>query len=177
MEQDTTALREWLNAIGHGNVPLDINEFGAGDGVTPGVAAWGTEVAQYTQWALCTPALDVENVQPFWWGAIPTADNDPWVSMVNSELSETPLGTAYLGEVQSLTTQGCPLPPASTPSATPRAAATHAGGKSRKATRRLDRRRRSLRVPRRRGKGGGAVGAIALRKADSPPPDAAERRL
>ena len=71
MEQDTTALRQWLNGNGHGNVPIDINEFGAGDGVTPGVAAWGAEVAQYTQWALCTPALDVENVQPFWWGGYP----------------------------------------------------------------------------------------------------------
>ena len=71
MEQDTTALRQWLNANGHGNVPIDINEFGAGDGVTPGLAAWGAEVAQYTQWALCTPALDVENVQPFWWGGYP----------------------------------------------------------------------------------------------------------
>ncbi len=94
---------------------IDINEFGAGDGVTPGIAAWGAEVAQYTQWALCTPALDVENVQPFWWGATPMADTDPWFSMVDSELSETPFGTAYLGEVQALTTQGCPIPPAATP--------------------------------------------------------------
>ena len=115
MEQDTTALRQWLNANGHSNVPIDINEFGAGDGVTPGVAAWGAEVAQYTQWALCTPALDVENVQPFWWGATPPADTDPWFSMVDSELSETPFGTAYLGEVQALTTQGCPTPPAAAP--------------------------------------------------------------
>ena len=91
MEQDTTALRQWLNGNGHGNVPIDINEFGAGDGVTPGLAAWGAEVAQYTQWALCTPALDVENVQPFWWGGTPPADSDPWFSMVDSELSETPV--------------------------------------------------------------------------------------
>ena len=118
MEQDTTALRQWLNANGHSNVPIDINEFGAGDGVTPGIAAWGAEVAQYTQWALCTPALDVENVQPFWWGAIPMADTDPWFSMVDSELSETPFGTAYLGEVQALTTQGCPTPPAAAPPVT-----------------------------------------------------------
>jgi hypothetical protein len=108
MEQDTTALRQWLNADGHSHVPIDINEFGAGDGVTPGVAVWGAEVAQYTQWALCTPALEVENVQPYWWGAIPMADTDPWFSMVNSELSETPFATAYLGEVQALTTKGCP---------------------------------------------------------------------
>jgi hypothetical protein len=120
MEQDTTALRQWLNANGHSDVPIDINEFGAGAGVTPGSATWGTEVAQYTQWALCTPALEVENVQPFWWGAIPLAATDPWFSMVDSNLSETPFGSAYLGEVQALTTQGCPTPP---PAAPP--AATH----------------------------------------------------
>ena len=67
-------------------------------------------MAQFTQWALCTPALDVEDVQPLWWGATPGADTDPWFSMVDSELSETPLGTAYLGEVQTLTSQGCPAP-------------------------------------------------------------------
>ena len=55
MEQDTTQLRQWLDANGDSSVPLDINEFGAADGVTPGIAAWGAEVAQYTQWALCTP--------------------------------------------------------------------------------------------------------------------------
>jgi hypothetical protein len=130
MEQDTTALRQWLNANGHGNVPLDINEFGAGAGVTPGLAAWGTEVAQYTQWALCTPGLDVENVQPFWWGAIPMADTDPWFSMVDSELAETPLGTDYLAETQALTTQGCPAAAASTaPSATHPAAPAAKGRK------------------------------------------------
>ena len=110
-------LRQWLDANGDSNVPLDINEFGAADGVTPGIAAWGAEVAQYTQWALCTPGLNVENVQAFWWGGIPIADTDPWFSMVDSELSESPLGTAYLGEVQALTTQGCPAAPASTPPA------------------------------------------------------------
>ena len=117
MEQDTTQLRQWLDANGDSNVPLDINEFGAADGVTPGIAAWGTEVAQYTQWALCTPGLNVENVQAFWWGGVPAPDTDPWFSMVDSELSETPLGADYLGEVQALTTQGCPAAPASTPSA------------------------------------------------------------
>ena len=48
MEQDTTQLRQWLDANGDSSVPLDINEFGAADGVTPGIAAWGAEVAQYT---------------------------------------------------------------------------------------------------------------------------------
>jgi hypothetical protein len=108
MQADTLALRQWLDANGHGGVPLDINEFGAAAGVTAGSAAWGAQVAQYTQWALCTPALHVENVQAFWWGAIPIADTDPWFSMVDSELAETPLGTAYLGEVGALTSQGCP---------------------------------------------------------------------
>ena len=84
MEQDTLALRQWLDGNGHAGVPLDINEFGAAAGVTAGPAAWGAQVAQYTQWALCTPALDVEDVQAFWWGAVPLAANDPWFSMVDS---------------------------------------------------------------------------------------------
>ncbi len=111
MEQDTTALRQWLNANGHGSVPLDINEFGAADGRDIRESRPGApQVAQYTQWALCTPALDVENVQPFWWGAIPCADTDPWFSMVDSELSETPFGTAYLGEVAGADDPGMPGP-------------------------------------------------------------------
>jgi hypothetical protein len=145
MEQDTTQLRQWLDANGDSNVPLDINEFGAADGVTPGIAAWGAEVAQYTQWALCTPGLNVENVQAFWWGGIPIADTDPWFSMVDSELSETPFGTAYLGEVQTLTTQGCrSTVAAETP---PRRAGT--GGMSRASTHRLGQTRRRLRRHRR----------------------------
>jgi hypothetical protein len=127
MQDDTLALRQWLDANGHGGVPLDINEFGAAAGVTAGSAAWGAQVAGYTQWALCTPALHVENVQAFWWGATPIADTDPWFSMVDSELSETPLGTAYLGEVGALTSQGCPAAAQPTPStaAHPAAPAPH----------------------------------------------------
>jgi hypothetical protein len=108
MEQDTLALRQWLDATGHRGVPLDINEFGAASGVTAGSAAWGAQAAQYTQWALCTPTLLVENVQAFWWGAVPLANTSPWFAMVDSALSPTPLGTAYLGEVSVLTSQGCP---------------------------------------------------------------------
>src|SRR5690242_2230732 len=108
MEQDTVALRQWLDANGHRGVPLDINEFGAAAGVAASPAAWGAQVAQYTQWALCTPALLVENVQAFWWGAVPLANTSPWFAMVDSALSPTPLGTAYLGEVSALTSQGCP---------------------------------------------------------------------
>jgi hypothetical protein len=112
MEQDTQALRQWLDANGHRGVPLDINEFGAADGVTPGIATWGPEAASFTQWALCTPGLGAEDVQPFYWGAIPSADTFPWYSMFTSELTITPLGSAYLGETSTLTSQGCPALPA-----------------------------------------------------------------
>ncbi len=112
MEQDTLALRQWLDANGHRGVPLDVNEFGAATGMTAGIAAWGAQAATYTQWALCTPALHVENVQAFWWGAIPLAATDIWFSMVNSQLSVTPLGSAYLHQASALTSQGCPARPA-----------------------------------------------------------------
>jgi hypothetical protein len=120
MEQDTIALRNWLDANGRGGVPVDINEFGAAAGVTAGSAAWGAQVAQYTVWALCTPSLLVENVQAFWWGAVPLVNTSPWFAMVDGALLQTPLGVAYLGEVSALTTQGCP---AVAPSTTTQAAA------------------------------------------------------
>ena len=44
MEQDTQALRAWLDAHGHAGVPLDINEFGA----PVGISDWGAQAAQYT---------------------------------------------------------------------------------------------------------------------------------
>lgn len=117
MEQDTLALRAWLDGNGHPGVPIDINEFGA----PTSVSDWGQQTAQYTQWALCTPGLHVEDVQAFWWGGIPLANTDTWFSMVDGSLSETSLGSAYLSEVQALTSQGCPLPapvaPAPKPSA------------------------------------------------------------
>jgi hypothetical protein len=114
MEQDTLALRAWLDGHGHTGTPIDINEFGA----PVGVSNWGEQTAQYTQWALCTPALDVGDVLPYWWGAVPAADSDPWTSMVNSELAETSLGAAYLGEVTALRTQGCPVPTPAPPALT-----------------------------------------------------------
>jgi hypothetical protein len=127
MQQDTAALRQWLDTHGHRGVPLDINEFGAANGVTAGPAAWGAQVAQYTQWALCTPALLVENVQAFWWGAVPLASTSPWFAMVDSALAPTPLGTAYMAQVNALTSRGCPAiapapaPPAVTHTAVPTA--------------------------------------------------------
>jgi hypothetical protein len=151
MEQDTLALRAWLEANGHAGVPIDINEFDA----PVGVSDWGAQTAQYTQWALCTSALRVENVQAYWWGAIPMADGDPWSFMVDSELSATPLGTAYLSEVQALTSQGCPAPAAvppattSTPKPTIKHAPVHRKGKG-KAARHKKRRRPHPHKPARR---------------------------
>jgi hypothetical protein len=124
MERDTLALRAWLDANGRAGVPLDINEFGA----PTGVADWGAQTAQYTQWALCTPALHVEDVQAYWWGAVPLANGDPWFAMFSGDLTETSFGSAYLGAVQALTSQGCPEPavaPAPTPS-TPKPTIKHA---------------------------------------------------
>ena len=54
------------------------------------------------------------------------ADGDPWFSMVNSEFSETSLGSAYLSEVTALTSQGCP-PPATPATTAPLASAGHQG--------------------------------------------------
>lgn len=119
MEQDTLALRQWLDSHGHTGVPLDVNEFGATDGLVQGIATWGPEVAAYTQWALCTPGLEVEDVQPFIWGAIPSSDEFPWYPMFTSDQSETPLGSAYLAETNTLTSQGCPAPPAPAPNPAP----------------------------------------------------------
>jgi hypothetical protein len=119
MEQDTQALRAWLDANGHLGVPLDINEFGSGDGFSAGILSWSAEVAQFTSWAICTPALHVENVQPFWWGAVPGADTNFWYSMFSSELSPTALGSAYLAKVGALTHSGCPAVPVPKPPTNP----------------------------------------------------------
>jgi hypothetical protein len=109
MQQDTVSLRLWLNTHHHSGVPLDVNEFGGFNGVGGGIASWGSAVATYTKWALCTPFLRVENVQPFWWGGVPGADANQWYSLFGDQGNETPLGSAYLKEVRALTTRGCPI--------------------------------------------------------------------
>jgi hypothetical protein len=125
---DTSALRGWLNRTGRATVPLDVNEFGACEltlQTVLGLAAcplswpqhtsdqWGQVVAAYTRWALCTPSLGVENVQPFWWGANADANQDTWLPMVSSELTLTPYGKDFLATALSLTTSGCPGTPSS----------------------------------------------------------------
>jgi hypothetical protein len=121
MESDTSSLRTWLNANGHAGVPIDVNEFDSMDAISGSISSWGQTTATYTQWALCTPSLDVQNVQPFWWGSTSQAGqpSDPWYSLTDAGGNLTPLGSDYLAEVTQLTTQGCPAPPtppASTPS-------------------------------------------------------------
>ena len=110
MEDNTSGLRDWLNAHGHARVPIDVNEFDSFDAVSGSISAWGRQTATFTRWALCTPALDVENVQPFWWGSTPQVGqaNDPWYSLTDAGGNLTPLGTDYLAEATRLTTQGCP---------------------------------------------------------------------
>ncbi len=109
MKEDASAYRAWLDAHGFAGVPLDINEFGTFN--TPGSSAdWGRLVADYSIWALCSPAMHVENVQAFWWGATPATDKNPWMAMVSSELQLTPFGQEYLAQAHALTTGGCPAP-------------------------------------------------------------------
>jgi hypothetical protein len=57
MEHDTLALRHWLNTHGHAQVPIDINEFGAGPGLGSSIVSWGAQVAGFTSWVLCTRSL------------------------------------------------------------------------------------------------------------------------
>jgi hypothetical protein len=124
MEPDTAALRIWMDAHGMSTVPLDVTEFGACDttpqttndglcqaGVGQSSAAWGSVAANYVQWAVCTRWLDVGNVQPFYWGATATTDQDVWLPLVDGEGALTAYGQAYLDEVTRLTTQGCPGTP------------------------------------------------------------------
>lgn len=122
MNSDTEALRQWMDADGLGSAPLDINEFDACDitsSTTVNVNAcpdsgqqssgeWGAVVAAYTQWALCTPGLNVEAVLPFYWGGTPTADSDAWLTLTTTAGQPTPYGQAYLDEAHALTTVGCP---------------------------------------------------------------------
>jgi hypothetical protein len=125
MEADTSALRQWLSSHGHRTVPIDINEFDSMDAMSTNVSAWGRQIADFTQWALCTPGLGVENILPFWWGATPQAGQPsfPWYSLTDANGTATPFGTSYLNEVRRLTTTGCPAAtthPASVASRHPR---------------------------------------------------------
>ena len=80
MEQDTLALRQWLNANGHAGGPARHQRVRRGRGRD----VWGGGLGsrrwlQYTEWALCTPALDVEDVQPVLVGSDPGRRHRPLV--------------------------------------------------------------------------------------------------
>ena len=119
LEPDTTDLRVWMNQHGFAHVPLDVNEVGACgaslsaidsqgcEPVQPSVT-WGAAAAAYTKWALCTPWLKVENVQPFVWGATPVTDQDLWLPLVTGGGTATPYGQDFLREAHALSTTGCP---------------------------------------------------------------------
>jgi hypothetical protein len=121
MRSDTLELRQWMDANGMKGVPIDVNEVGACDittqttdnsecpaGTDQSSAAWGAFSAGYTEWALCTPALDVRSVVPEYWGGIRGADQNVILPLVSSEMSLTPYGQAFLDEATLLTTKGCP---------------------------------------------------------------------
>jgi hypothetical protein len=119
MTPDTLQLRDWMDTNGYSGVPLDVNEFGAcgttsgssnGQSCTPAQssATWGSVVASYTKWSLCTPWLHVANAQPFYWGAVSNTPQDVWLPLVNANGTLTAYGTDYLQEAKSLRTTGCP---------------------------------------------------------------------
>jgi hypothetical protein len=107
IEAHTRALRRWMDTHGDAGTPIDVNELGA-SGQYDTSARWGATVAAYTAWALCSPGLRVEDVQPFWWGGVTLPYPDPWLSMVGSQGNPTAFGTAYLAEASTLTSRGCP---------------------------------------------------------------------
>jgi len=119
MTPDTLQLRDWMNTDGYSGVPLDVNEFGActttsgsssGQSCYPSQssATWGSVVASYTKWSLCTAWLHVANVQPFYWGGVSNTAQVVWLPLVNASGALTAYGTDYLGEAKSLTATGCP---------------------------------------------------------------------
>jgi hypothetical protein len=120
LKSDTADLRVWMNENGFAGVPLHVNEFGACQAIPQGTggscpsnvsqtsAAWGSVAADYVQWAMCTPWLDVNNIQPFYWGATPATDQSIWLPLVSGNGTLTAYGTDYLSVVQTLTSGGCP---------------------------------------------------------------------
>jgi hypothetical protein len=133
LESDTASLRAWMNGHGLSGVPLDVNEFGAcqvtsqttDNNVCPvsqSSATWGSAASSYIQWALCTPSMGVESVQPFSWGEVPNTDKDVFLALFSSGGTATAYGQDYLNLVKKLTTTGCPVSPSGAPPGSPTAA-------------------------------------------------------
>jgi hypothetical protein len=120
LEPDTSGLRTWMDAHGFSAAPLDINEIGACQysahdtdaGRCPASesqtsAQWGQVATNYMKWALCTPAMNVENVEAFDWGDVPATATDVYLALFDSSGAVTPYGTDYLNLVRQLSTTGC----------------------------------------------------------------------
>jgi hypothetical protein len=125
MEPDTEDLRQWMNGHGMLNVPIELDEVGAcsvagspGCNVAFSGTMWGSFVADYMHWALCTPSLDVTSYGAFYWGDEPSTDSDPMFSLVDSGGNMTQYGQAFSAEARTLTTEGC-SPPLNTVPSTP----------------------------------------------------------
>lgn len=133
MATDTQQLRQWMDANGFASAPLDVNEFDACQvtststtnlGACPANGqqnsqTWGTIAAEYTEWALCTPGLNVAAVMPFYWGDTPTSDGDVWLTLTTSAGSLTSYGQQFLAVAQTLTSTGCPAEPPPPPGGWP----------------------------------------------------------
>lgn len=125
---DTLQLRDWMDANGYSGVPIDVNELGAcgndsgpsdGESCYPAESSstWGSTVASYTGWAVCTSWMHVADLQPFYWGAVDDTGTDVWLPLVDANGTPTAYGTDYFNEAKSLTTSGCPSTYQSTGSA------------------------------------------------------------
>jgi hypothetical protein len=133
MATDTQQLRQWMDANGFASVPLDVNEFDACQVTSSSTTnlqacpadgqqdsqTWGTVAAEYTEWALCTPGLNVGAVMPFYWGDTPTSDGDVWLTLTTTAGSLTSYGQQYLAVAQTLTRTGCPAEPPPPPGGWP----------------------------------------------------------
>jgi hypothetical protein len=132
LEPDTSALRSWMDGTRLSGVPLEVNEFGACENTSAATnngrcpiaqsqtsATWGPVVANYTEWALCTPGLDVTNVLPFFWGATANTAQSVYLPLMSGDGALTTYGQDYLSVVKTLTTQGCPSAASSAPPPSP----------------------------------------------------------
>ena len=155
MEQDTLALRQWLDAERPCRRPARHQRVRRRRGRDSLGRRRGGRRSRSTRSGRCARRRSTSRTSRRSGGErFRIAANDPWFSMVDSGLSETPLGTAYLGEVQTLTTQGCPAappapaPPATTPSAPAKKRITvHGKRRAPKASKRHKHRRRHSRKP------------------------------
>ena len=108
-----------MQANGYSGVPISVTEIDACN-QTPGTsvdsycavshtsAQWAPVMANFVNWATCTPGMNINNIEGFWWGDTPSTASNGWLSILDSGGSPTPYGKAFLAATQALTTNGCP---------------------------------------------------------------------